>query len=651
MIVQNNLIALNSNRMLGLNSSSLAKTAEKLSSGYTINRAADNAAGLAISEKMRRQIRGLTQATHNTQDGVSFCQVADGAINEVHDMLKRFEELAVQAANDTNMDTDREYLNMEVKALASEIDDVHKNAVFNELRVFTDAGKIPDAHGGISDPVRSADGNYHINVNNIDITFEFKDSEGTRIGTPAEVQASGSANSDDLANSSLAKFAVKAASDAVYNLSQNFPTLFSRSSTNDIKIGLELKDQAVGGTLATAALSMSGGSDSTVMSYKMWIDTKDYPIGSFDSMSDAQKADLAGVIAHEMTHLVMYDTVTDGMFGNFPKWFVEGMAQTSSGDNGWLSNQLGPSSSDSAIKNYKAQMTTMPYGAGYAACMYLGYVAGSGKLAPSSAGEVTSSVIKQGLDKVLKNLADGDSLDTAINKATEGKISSVNAFQNKFSSASDADSLAFMKNFLQARGENGAGSLFGDLNASESSLFAPGSLNSTYGSYKLQTDNQWYSNAFGTGYTFPENLPGTAGGGGGVGNDKDGFDLQVGSEKGQIVHVTQFNISAAALFGQMEPDVSTAESAGATIDLIKDADSRVSMIRSYYGAMQNRLEHKINNLNNIVENTTAAESSIRDADMASLMIKFSNGNILRQAGTSILTQANQTNERVLALLR
>ncbi|MBR3574967.1 MAG: flagellin, partial [Lachnospiraceae bacterium] len=96
MVVQHNLTAMNSNRMLGLTSSSLAKSTEKLSSGYKINRAADNAAGLAISEKMRRQVRGLTQASTNAQDGVSAVQTAEGALNEVHDMLQRMNELAVQ---------------------------------------------------------------------------------------------------------------------------------------------------------------------------------------------------------------------------------------------------------------------------------------------------------------------------------------------------------------------------------------------------------------------------------------------------------------------------------------------------------------------------------------------------------------------------
>ena len=132
MVVQHNLTAMNSNRMLGLTQSTLTRSTEKLSSGYKINRAADNAAGLAISEKMRRQVRGLTQASTNAQDGVSAVQTAEGALNEVHDMLQRMNELAVQAANDTNMSTDRGYIQSEIDALVSEIDRVSTTTTFNE---------------------------------------------------------------------------------------------------------------------------------------------------------------------------------------------------------------------------------------------------------------------------------------------------------------------------------------------------------------------------------------------------------------------------------------------------------------------------------------------------------------------------------------
>ena len=136
MVVQHNLTAMNSNRMLGLTTNSLAKSTEKLSSGYKINRAADDAAGLAISEKMRRQVRGLTQASANAQDGISAVQTAEGALGEVHDMLQRMTELATKSANGTNTTVDRGYINSEVQALISEINRVASTTTFNEQNLL-----------------------------------------------------------------------------------------------------------------------------------------------------------------------------------------------------------------------------------------------------------------------------------------------------------------------------------------------------------------------------------------------------------------------------------------------------------------------------------------------------------------------------------
>ncbi|MCR4938313.1 MAG: flagellin [Lachnospiraceae bacterium] len=136
MVVQHNLTAMNSNRMLGLTTATQAKSTEKLSSGYRVNRAADDAAGLAISEKMRRQVKGLTQASRNAQDGISAVQTAEGALGEVHDMLQRMNTLAVQASNDTMTTADRGYLDQEVKALISEIDRVASTTTFNEQNLL-----------------------------------------------------------------------------------------------------------------------------------------------------------------------------------------------------------------------------------------------------------------------------------------------------------------------------------------------------------------------------------------------------------------------------------------------------------------------------------------------------------------------------------
>ncbi len=152
MVVKNNLTAMNSNRMLGLTTKTQAKSTEKLSSGYKINRAADDAAGLSISEKMRRQIRGLTQASANASDGISCVQTAEGALNEIHDMLQRMEELAVKGANGTLTSVDRSYITQEVRQLMSEIDRVQSTTTFNEQNLldgtFQNKGLMVGAEAG-----------------------------------------------------------------------------------------------------------------------------------------------------------------------------------------------------------------------------------------------------------------------------------------------------------------------------------------------------------------------------------------------------------------------------------------------------------------------------------------------------------------------
>ncbi len=165
MIVKHNITAMNSNRMLGLTTSSQAKSTEKLSSGYKINRAADDAAGLAISEKMRRQVRGLTQASANAQDGISAVQTAEGALTEVHDMLQRINELAVKGENATQTSTDRAYIAMEVKQLMTEIDRVQSTTTFNEQNLLDGSFKAKDLQVG-------AEAGQHIGITITDMSWD-----------------------------------------------------------------------------------------------------------------------------------------------------------------------------------------------------------------------------------------------------------------------------------------------------------------------------------------------------------------------------------------------------------------------------------------------------------------------------------------------
>lgn len=137
MVVQHNMTASNTNRQLGITTGALAKSTEKLSSGYKINRAGDDAAGLSISEKMRSQIRGLDQASDNAEDGISLIQTAEGALNEIHSMLQRMNELSVKAANDTNQSIDRDAIQDEINALSSEVTRIASSTQFNKMNLFT----------------------------------------------------------------------------------------------------------------------------------------------------------------------------------------------------------------------------------------------------------------------------------------------------------------------------------------------------------------------------------------------------------------------------------------------------------------------------------------------------------------------------------
>lgn len=177
MVIAHNMLAMNAQRAYGINTKEKAKTTEKLASGYKINRAADDAAGLTISEKMRSLIRGLNQGSDNIQDGISLVQIADGALAEVNDMLHRMTELSVKSANGTNTDADREAIQKEINALINEIDRVAESTEYNTLPLFMDkpdpltgySGKVSklvacsayESSGGLSEAYKSSDGNYY----------------------------------------------------------------------------------------------------------------------------------------------------------------------------------------------------------------------------------------------------------------------------------------------------------------------------------------------------------------------------------------------------------------------------------------------------------------------------------------------------------
>ena len=643
MVISHNLQAMNAQRQLGNVSTDIAKNTEKLSSGYRINRAADDAAGLSISEKMRKQIRGLSQASENSQHGVSFVQIADGALTEVHDMLDRMVELTVQAANGTNSSFDRSAIQKEIDQLTKEINRVQETTQFNKIPVFSENGHSPDEGIFNSNIISAA----ILDTGSSKFTFAYMDSTGNTVNTQ-ETTATGKVNSG--LNKDFADFVVNAASSAAAKITSAYPSLATASS--NVTIGLNVQNiDGPNGTLASAQLSMRYTNAWTQMTYTMNIDSSDYNPASFDTMSDAQKADLAATIAHEMTHLIMQDTLTGGMIGDnrFPTWFIEGTAQTSSGDDGWVSGTIG----SGTVKNYMSKLDSLPYGAGYLATMALGLAVSEKE---PYIGLSTEDKIKHGLDSLFQELvSQKQNQDLSVAIANKTKYLSLDDFENNFKSG-DSTLLGYVNTILSEKNnavnpESGS-LLAGSLGEAQSVTFSPNNITKVTGvKYVLDPSATAFANSFGSGFpTVPQPVRGARHG---VSEGGEDINVHAGADADMTnkIAIKRYDISAMAIFDGDKVDVMTEDSATKSIDIVGMAKERVSRVRSYYGAIQNRLEHTIKNLDNVVENTTAAESQIRDTDMASEMVKYTKNNILMQAGQSMLTQANQSTQGVLSLLQ
>ena len=476
MVVQHNMQAANANRMLNVTTSAQSKSTEKLSSGYKINRAADDAAGLTISEKMRKQIKGLDRASTNAEDGVSAVQTAEGALTEVHSMLQRMNELATQSANGTNSNTDRKAIQDEIDQLTTEIDRVSETTKFNETYLLKGDG-AEKAH----------------NVNAHD-----------------------------------------AGLDGV--------TLTDKG--NEVEVTLkELK--------AGDKISIAG---------------KNYTIGS-----------TAGEITNKMTA---------GAAGAKNSYTINGATYQVDENNKVYT-------ADGKTKVTKAELTGA--GAGDAELTDLQGLVKEGSTVTIGTKTYTAMTDKAGAG------ADGiDDNDSTV--ITAGKAYQLQTAEIVKASSIGADTAATVK--------NGA-------NATKDAT-ATFTLNKGTVSYK----------------------------------DSLSFNLHVGADADMTNKIT-VNIDSmnSAGLGVKGIKADTEQDATYAIDAIADAISTVSSQRSALGAVQNRLEHTINNLDNVVENTTSAESRIRDTDMAEEMVNYSKNNILAQAGQSMLAQANQSNQGVLSLLQ
>ena len=468
--------AANANRMLNVTTSAQSKSTEKLSSGYRINRAADDAAGLTISEKMRKQIRGLDQASTNAQDGVSSVQTAEGALTEVHSMLQRMNELATQAANGTNSkDSDRQAIQDEIDQLTTEIDRVSETTKFNE-------------------------------------TYLLKGEAGTKT------------------------------------------------------INMKAHDAGLKGTLTdngdgTATFVMDSLKDGDSVS----IGGKTYTIGS-------KKDDVVAAVTAKIKNAG-------------EKFTVNGQEIT-------ITAKYTDADTGDADK------------------------VAAGKAADQKAGKYT-------LDDAKALVKEGATVKVGTD---EYKVMT----DNDANGIDDTDASVISKDVAYglASKELLAANQIGDTKGSAKVANANAGAKAD-GSFKITTGQAEVANSL-------------------------SFSLHVGADA-DMTNKIQVNIDAmdSASLGIKGLNVKDASGNAATyaVDAISDAISKVSSQRSSLGAVQNRLEHTINNLDNVVENTTTAESRIRDTDMAEEMVNYSKNNILAQAGQSMLAQANQSNQGVLSLLQ
>ena len=521
MVVQHNLRAMNSQRMLGLTASKQAKSSEKLSSGYKINRAADDAAGLSISEKMRKQIRGLSQASLNAQDGISAVQTAEGALHEIHDMLQRMNELAVKAANGTLSEIDRSYVQDEIDQLVTEIDRVAETTKFNESYLLK------------GDNTVEADINFK--YNEVDVLSQTL----VYIENGKEVQ--------------VAK-----------------GTLIEAMRTDVTYFELDSEKKLVGVTAA----SDSFDTDVIIVNDKLYTKEDDgtYTLVKKGSIYDDQedyftvKFTIDGTVgaASEVTNMTDNTNTKTGYFvGNTDIYDEKGVklekgyafGTTVTPAEYFISKGIALYATDLAVTDYATSMKETKIA----------------QFTDKDGNEIASNGLYRYFDS--KGNYNGEGLYLKVgDEITTATQKSVNDMVNT------------------------------------NDRFSVGSLSMKFHVGADATENNQ-------------------------------IKIDMMAMTGEILGVDKVRVDGL--------DDTNARNA---IESITAALDRVSRQRSALGAVQNRLEHTINNLDNVVENTTAAESQIRDTDMAAEMVKFSNDNILAQAGQAMLAQANQANQGVLSIL-
>lgn len=582
MIISHNILAMNANRQFNIINKNKAKSTEKLSSGYRINRASDDAAGLSISEKMRWQIRGLNQGVRNTQDGVSVCQVADGALGEVSAMLHRITELAVQSANDIYTDEDREAIQHEIAQIMQEIDRIGDNTEFNTQKIF-----VKDGFGGNKNdsPVIG----YKTEIQTIthdkvtDMSFTFNVS-GNPTDTIADTYVVSTTDSNGLkinGDTNLIKWdSIKDDSGQSINL-DSIQTGNYSFQYKGMTIGFSIDENLNATDFKTALEGLSWSTQSSNDGFDV-VFTGSIRGGSYNS-SVYDNTDFISVrMRQDYISLLKLDS--GGHFGNYTFDLTE------------LTNSNGEKFSGNSV----------------------------------------NPGVYTGVFEVESHLTNGQNNNNYIKVDFSLTVNGTNTVNSNIVFANMRNNMRVR--LLEFRNNvDNPGNLYSD-KKDDSITISGVNYTPSYKKHETVTENIEVKIPI-YGPKPPSNN--------GIAN---AIWIQSGSEAGQGMYL-EIDRMNTNILGINDLDVSTVDGANHAIDAVQGALDIVSSSRSKIGAQQNRLEHTISNNQNNSENTTAAESRIRDTDIADEMVKFSKESILENVGQAMLAQSNQFSQNVLSLLQ
>ncbi len=649
MVIQHNLSAMNSNRQLGITTGQQAKSSEKLASGYKINRAADDAAGLAISEKMRRQIRGLTQAEDNVQDGISYVQVADGALAEIDEILARMTELCVKAATETLTDKDREYIDAEIQKLKLESSRTFQTTTFNEKLIWDESTTDRKPVGTETRPLytwgsTSGQGNTVTEVNKgawpiptEGFQFELSsDDQKVRLawtGYDGIRYQSDYVDIPDVETLKSEGFSLPINASTMGNYEQ-YPSAVGISPAISMTLDSEATREQFINSLRNKSLScnMSYGINSTV---KMAADYTPSPNVSISVSGNVNY--LTGLVSgktvsnmSDNNHIKTDpgDGVNrdgDGIFN-----FVLTKDEDTLPAGGTFKAKAQYYATKSAVDVWSDDRTEAtrgvwwdyPENRTYKSGIYYEY--GTSTIATS----IQNIVDETGANNILNNPGTGHiRVEFDIRPIDSVKYSYENADGTR-TNGSTLTNLGSLNLNIEVRPGATAEDITNAVNKIE------GISIGTTGGVKMGISYS-VSNYSAPVYGGTMKLEIQAGA---DGTEDDRIPIIYDVLNNHSLKINDLNTL-------------TVEQAQTGITKVKDAAKVVDAQRALFGSYQNRLEHTYKNLGNVVENTQNAESLIRDTDMAKEMVKYSNNNILAQAGQSMLAQANQTNQGVLSLLQ